>query len=161
MLMTLLSPAHFLRLLRNFLHNFRMILQSRISTLWVIFLGLSSAILPMDLFWHKNTFKIYCPKPICLAPKVCPHLCFLVSCYWMVVKSSRLRILLAIRVSLVLSNIYLWHVLIYSFVSRECTSSCLTQLLYNGQWSNEFSIIYMTLLIWTCVLKSPALICFW
>ena len=152
MLMTLLSSTHLLWLLRNFVHIFKMILPSRVLALWVIFLGLRSAILPMDLFWNNiNKFKIYYPEPICSPPKMCPHPCFLArSCYWMVVESSHLRILLAIGVLLVLSNICLWHVLISSYVSTECASSCPPWLLYIGRRSNEFSVIYMTLLIWAC-----------
>ena len=51
------------------------------------------------------------------------------------------------------------HVLIYPSVSIEYVSSCPPRLLYIGRQSNDFSIIYMTLLIWACVLQSPTLIC--
>ena len=47
---------------------------------------------------------------------------------------------------------------IFFCVNRVCQFMS-SRLLYIGRRSNEFSVIYMTLLIWACVLQSPALIC--
>ena len=40
-----------------------------------------------------------------------------------------------------------------SSMSIECASSCPPRLLYIGRRWNKFSVIYMTLLIWDCVLQ--------